>query len=43
MRGWIAAFFLMLLAKGVWDGWMGPDALERTGDALILAATVYVI
>jgi hypothetical protein len=42
-RGWMAAFLSLLLAKGVWEVWAGPDVLERTGDALLIAAMVYAI
>lgn len=42
IHGWMRAFFVLLVAKGVWEVWVGPDVLERTGDGLLLAALVYV-
>jgi hypothetical protein len=41
-RGWTAALFVLLLAKGAVEVWVGPDVLERTGDVLLLAALLYV-
>jgi hypothetical protein len=41
-RGWTAALFVLLLAKGAVELWWGPDVLERTGDLLLLAALLYV-
>lgn len=41
-RGWTAALFVLLLAKGAVELWWGPDVLERTGDLLLLVALLYV-
>jgi hypothetical protein len=34
--------FALLIAKNAWEVWIAPDALERAGDLLLLAALLYV-
>ena len=38
-----SVLFALLIAKNAWEVWIAPDALERAGDLLLLAALLYVV